>query len=278
VADPAQQPFISFLSDYGLEDAFVGVCHGVIARLCPEARVIDLTHGIPRHDVLTGALTLRNALPHLPVGVHLAVVDPTVGARGRHARRAVALRTASEGRILVGPDNGVLSLAAERLGGIVDAVDVGRSPYRLQPVSATFHGRDIFAPVAAALAGGAPLADAGEPIPIDDLATVSLPQARAADDGLYAHVVALDRFGNVILDAGHDQLGSAGLRLGAELALTAGGREHRARFVTTFADVAPGELLLYEDAEHMAALAVNHGSAAQTLGVQRAAELHLRQA
>ncbi len=275
--DPAQ-PFISFLSDYGLDDAFVGVCHGVIAGRCPSARVVDLTHGIPRHDVLTGALTLRNALPFLPAGVHLAVVDPTVGARGRHARRAVALRTASEARILVGPDNGLLSLAADRLGGAIEAVDIGRSPHRLEPVSATFHGRDIFAPVAAALAGGAPLPGVGEPIPVEDLVTVTLPQARVADDGLHAHVLALDRFGNVILDAGHDQLGAAGVRLGAELVLTAGARQHEARYATTFADVAPGELLLYEDAEHMAAVAVNHGSAAEALALGRGDELHVRRA
>ena len=277
MADRAQ-PIISFLSDYGLDDNFVGVCHGVIARLCPSARIIDLTHGIPRHDVLSGALTLRSAVPFLPAGIHLAVVDPTVGARGHQARRAVALATASERRILVGPDNGLLSLAAEQLGGVVDAVDVGRSPYRLEPVSATFHGRDIFAPVAAALAGGAALPEVGEPIAIEDLATVALPQAAADDAGLTAHVLTIDRFGNVILDAGHEHLGTAGLRLGHELELTAGARRHRARFAATFADVPPGEMLLYEDAERMVAVAVNHGSAAEALAVERGAELLVRPA
>ena len=272
----AAQPFISFLSDYGLDDEFVGVCHAVIARLCPQARVIDVTHGVRRHDVLAGALTLRNAVPFLPPGVHLAVVDPTVGAGGAEARRAVALRTASEQRILVGPDNGLLSLAAERLGGVVDAVDVGRSPQRLEPVSATFHGRDIFAPVAAALAGGAPLAGVGDPIAIEDLATVELPRAQAGPDGLHAHVLTVDRFGNVILDATHEQLAAAGLRIGVRLELTAAGGRHDARYTTTFADVAPGELLLYEDAQHMAAVAVNRGSAAHAIGVDAGAELHVR--
>ncbi len=271
-------PFISFLSDYGLDDEFVGVCHGVIASVCPQARVIDVTHGIPRHDVATGALALRNAVPFLPAGVHLAVVDPTVGARGDDARRAIALATATEHRILVGPDNGLLSLAAERLGGVVEAVDIGRSNRRLEPVSATFHGRDIFAPVAAALAAGAVLAEVGEPIAADDLARVEISQARAGDDGLHAHVLALDRFGNVILDAGHEQLGSAGLRLGTELELITDGHRHRARYAVTFADVAPGELLLYEDAQHMAAIAVNHGSAAHALGVDRGSELRVRAA
>src|SRR5579859_3412836 len=107
-------PLITFLSDYGHADDFVGVCHGVIARICPEARVIDLTHGIPRHDVRAGALALAGALPYLPVGVHLAVVDPDVGA----SRRAVALAT-GDGRRFVGPDNGLFSLAGEACGGIV---------------------------------------------------------------------------------------------------------------------------------------------------------------
>jgi S-adenosyl-L-methionine hydrolase (adenosine-forming) len=157
---------ITFLSDYGYEDDFAGVCHGVIARIAADARVIDLTHGIPRHNVRAGALVLRNALPYMPAGVHLAVVDPEVGAE----RRAVALRCPGPAgepgdgeRLLVGPDNGVLSLAAERFGGAVEAVEIGRSPWRLEPVAATFHGRDIFAPVAAHLATGRPLAEAGEP-------------------------------------------------------------------------------------------------------------------
>src|SRR5438270_6807937 len=152
-------PVIIFLSDYGLADEFVGICHGVIATICPEARVIDLTHGVERHDVRAGALILRGALPFVPAGVHLAVVDPDVGAK----RRAVALRLA-DGRQLVGPDNGLLWLAAEAGGGVVEAADIARSPLRLEPVSATFHGRDIFAPVAAHLAAGASLTQAGDPV------------------------------------------------------------------------------------------------------------------
>jgi S-adenosylmethionine hydrolase len=153
-------PVITFLSDYGLDDDFVGVCHGVIARIAPEARVIDVSHGVPRHDIRSGALMLRRALPYFPAGVHLAVVDPEVGA----ARRAVALRTAEEGRLMVGPDNGLMSLAAMRFGGVIEAVDLVRSPFRLEPTAATFHGRDIFAPIAAHLAAGTPLAEAGDPL------------------------------------------------------------------------------------------------------------------
>ena len=127
---------ITFLSDYGHDDEFVGVCHGVMARIAPDAHVIDVSHGIERHDVRSGALVLRRALPYFPPGVHLAVVDPEVGGE----RRAVAVRTAEDDRILVGPDNGLLALAIERFGGAVEAVDVARSPHRLEPTSATFHG------------------------------------------------------------------------------------------------------------------------------------------
>lgn len=267
--------FITFLSDYGLTDEYVGVCHGVMAAICPQARIIDLTHGIARHDVRAGALVLRNALAFVPAGVHLAVVDPTVGASGEHGRRAVAVRAAEPGRVLVGPDNGLLMPALQQLGGAVEAVDVGRSPRRLEPVSATFHGRDIFAPVAAALAAGEPLAALGDPLPVGELRELALPAAVLENGELRAHVVAADHFGNLILDAGHTELGALGARLGSTVELHLGGRVERARYAVTFADVAPGELLLYEDAQRMAALAVNRGSAAEVLGLQRDGELLL---
>jgi S-adenosylmethionine hydrolase len=263
--------FVTFLSDYGHQDEFVGVCHGVLAGLAPMARVIDITHGVARHDVRAGAIVLRNALPYTPAGVHLAVVDPQVGS----ARRAVALRCADEERALVGPDNGLLMLAAERFGGVVEAVDIGRSPWRLEPVSATFHGRDIFAPVAAALARGEALAGTGEPVAVEELVGLELPSATVRDGALITHVLVSDRFGNVILDAGHDDLTAVGLRLGSTLDVSARGRGHRARFATTFADVDEGELLLYEDAQRQLALAVNRGSALRSLGVGRDAELRL---
>jgi S-adenosylmethionine hydrolase len=251
---------VTFLSDYGLADDFVGVCHGVIARIAPQARIVDITHGIARHDVRAGALVLERALPYMPAGVHLAVVDPEVGAQ----RRAVALRCADEERVLVGPDNGLLALAAERFGGVVEAVEIGRSPLRLEPVSASFHGRDVFAPVAAHLAAGtAVLAEAGDPLDPAELAGLVLPRARATDDGLLAHVLQADRYGNVVLDAVHEDLAGSGLRLGR--AVTVNGR--RALYATTFADVPEGGLLLYEDGYRVLSLAVNRGSALDVLGL-----------
>ena len=271
-------PLITFLSDYGTGDEFVGVCHGVIARGCPEARVIDISHGIPRHDVRVGAITLRAALPYMPAGVHLAVVDPEVGAQ-RTARggprRAVALRTAAEDRLLVGPDNGLLWLAAERFGGVYEAVDIGRSRHRLEPVAQTFHGRDIFAPVAAALAAGEALAATGDPIAVEELVVLELPVARADGAALVAHALTIDGFGNVALNVGHDELAAFGMRLGAAIELRCGQRHARARYATTFADVEPGALLVYEDAQRMLAIAVNRGSAADELAVERDAELRI---
>lgn len=262
---------ITFLSDYGLEDDFVGVCHAVIVSICPEAKVIDLAHRIHRHDIRAGALILQSALPYAPAGVHLAVVDPDVGA----ARRAVALRLA-DGRQLVGPDNGLLSLAAENGGGVIEAVDLARSRFRLQPVSATFHGRDLFAPAAAHLAAGVELPELGDPCDPQELVALQLPRARFEDGLLIAHALRVDRFGNVQLDARHEQLAQTGLKLGRAITVqTSAGDERRATYVRTFADVGHGELLVYEDSSRRLALAVSRGDAAGQLGIGPDDELRL---
>jgi hypothetical protein len=262
---------LTLLTDYGLDDDFVGVCHAVIAGIAPDARVLDLSHGIPRHDVRTGALVLRRTLPFAPAGVHVAVVDPEVGGR----RRAIALRTAEEDRLLVGPDNGLLLPAAERFGGVAQAVEISTSPCRLTPVSATFHGRDLFAPVGAHLAAGTDLGDTGEPLEPDELVRLDLPTARLEGDEVVAHVLAVDRYGNVTLDAEHTLLARSGLRLGQQVVVEAAGREHRAVYAHAFTDVPAGELLLYEDAYRTLALAVNRGSAEEQLGVSLDAELRV---
>ncbi len=265
-------PIVTFLSDYGLEDDFVGICHGVIARICPEVRMIDITHGVTRHDVRAGALILCEALPFMPVGVHLAVVDPDVGGE----RRAVAMRV-GDGRLLVGPDNGLLSPAAGQAGGVIEVVDIARSPFALEPVSATFHGRDVFAPVAAHLAAGAPLAQAGMPCDPEQLVALSLPHPRREDGALVAHAMYIDHFGNVQLDLAPADLGRSGLSLGGwvELALESG-ESRCAQFVRTFADVAADRLLIYEDAARRLAVAVSHGDAAARLGLAVDDELRIR--
>jgi S-adenosylmethionine hydrolase len=251
---------LTLLTDYGREDDFVGVCHAVIARIAPDTRVIDLTHGINRHDVRQGALVLRGTLPYLPQGVHVAIVDPQVGTE----RRAVALRTV-DGRIFVGPDNGVLSLAAERAGGVVDAVDVSRSPHRLEPVSATFHGRDLFCPVAAHLARGDELAEAGEPLDPDAIETIVLPEPRREGDTLVAHVLTIDRFGNAALNVSHEALAGTGIVLGGQVEIQRGTEHFNAVVAHTFADVRSGDILVYEDSYRSLAIAINRGDAAATL-------------
>lgn len=262
---------ITFLSDYGHDDDFAGVCHGVIARIAPDARVIDITHGVPRHEVRAGALILRNTLAYMPAGVHLAVVDPDVGAE----RGAVALRCAEDGRILVGPDNGLLAPAAERFGGIEEAAEIRRSPFRLEPTSATFHGRDLFAPVAAHLAAGAALGDAGEPFDPQELVTLELPSPASDGEALVAHALYIDRYGNVQLDVEHGHLAGSGLRLGRALELESAGQRLPAWYAVTFADVQPGEALVYEDAYRALAVAVNRGSAAEALGLELDGEVRI---
>ena len=262
---------VTLLTDYGRDDDFVGVCHGVIRAIAPDAQIIDVTHGIPRYAVRTGAIVMRNTLPFMPVGVHVAVVDPQVGSE----RRGVALRC-HDGRVLVGPDNGLLSLAWESAGGVSLAVDVSRSPHRLEPVSATFHGRDIFAPVAARLATGVDPAEAGEPIEPATLARVHLPKSYLEDGTVVSHALTVDRFGNAGLNVSHEELVASGTALGTVVELEVRGERYLATYATTFSDVKPGELLVYEDAYRMLAVAINRGDAAGTLGLTPDAEVRLR--
>jgi S-adenosylmethionine hydrolase len=234
--------------------------------------IVDVTHGIPRYGVRQGAIVLRNAVPYVPVGVHVAIVDPQVGTE----RRGIALRT-GDNRMLVGPDNGLLSLAWEVCGGVVEAVDITRSPHRLEPVSATFHGRDIFAPVAAHLATGAELAEAGQHVEPDELQVLALPQPEVDDGNVAAHVLLVDRFGNASLDVGHADLAGSGLSLGKPVEIEVeGGERFIATFAQTFADVRPGDVILYEDAYRMLAIAVNRGDAASALRLSPDARVALR--
>jgi S-adenosyl-L-methionine hydrolase (adenosine-forming) len=262
---------VSLLTDYGNEDEFVGICHGVIRGIAPDVPVVDLTHGIERYGVREGAIVLRNSLPYVPVGVHVAIVDPQVGTE----RRGVALQTA-DGRTLVGPDNGLLSLAWETCGGVIEAVDISRSPHRLEPVSATFHGRDIFAPVAARLAAGAELGDAGQHVEPDELQVLQLPRPEVREGEVVAHVLVVDRFGNASLDVAHADLAGSGLALGKAVEIDVGGERFIAQFAQTFADVPAGDVIMYEDAYRTLAIAVNRGDAAATLRLTPDATVVLR--
>jgi len=261
---------VTLLTDYGNDSEFAGVCRGVIRRIAPDVPIVDITHGIARHSVRHGALVLRSALPYMPVGVHMAVVDPQVGTE----RRALALRCA-DGRILVGPDNGLLAPAVAMVGGATRAVSLTNTDYHLPAPGPTFDGRDVFAPVAAHLAAGAALADAGDPLDPDELQVLELPRPRSQGGALVAHALLVDVYGNVTLNAAHADIAGTGLQLGRRLEVGCSGRTRQAVFASTFADVAAGELLLYEDASRNLALAVNRGDAATELDIGPDAEVRL---
>jgi len=254
---------ITFLTDFGLQDDFVGTCHGVIKRIAPDADIVDITHGIEPTQVLQGALVLANTLPYMPEGVHLAVVDPGVGTE----RKAVALRS-GDGRLYVGPDNGLLVLAADRLGGIEGAWQLESTAYRLEPVSRTFHGRDIFAPAAAYLAGGLDPAELGHPLEPGSLVRLEVPAPVTGDGFIRAHVVIVDRFGNVQLNLTPDDLSRAGIESGTQVEIEVGLQRFYACAASTFADVRVGDIVLYEDAYGNIALAINVGNAAEMISAR----------
>jgi len=265
---------IVFLSDFGLQDEFVGICHGVIARLAPDARVIDLSHGVPPGDVLRGALLLAACLPYVPAGaVLLGVVDPGVGG----SRRPVAARSV-DGRLLVGPDNGLLSLAWGAAGGLEAAVRIDADDVVLRPTSSTFHGRDVFAPTAARLAAGAGLSSVGSPIPAATLDVVRVPPAEPSHGSVAAAVVSVDRFGNVALAMGQDDLDAAGFSRETALEVRTATRVAPARPAATFGDVAPGRLAVLIDSAGWVAVVRNGGSAAELIGALPGDRVEIRAA
>lgn len=261
---------ITFLTDFGLQDDFVGTCHGVIATIAPDARVIDVTHGVRPGHVLQGALALANTLPYMPAGVHLAVVDPGVGS----SRRALALRD-REGRLYVGPDNGLLLPAADRFGGVAEAHELANAEYSLQPVSRTFHGRDLFAPAAAHLAAGVPLEKLGPPLDPDELVRLELPRPEVGHNRIRAVALIVDRFGNVALNLRREHLEQGQLAAGARVELNCRGDRFYAVFARTFGDAPRGSLILYEDSYGSLALAVSRGSAAELLRLEEGGEIVL---
>jgi hypothetical protein len=260
--------FVTFLTDFGLQDDFVGTCHGVIKRIAPETEIIDVTHGIRPGRILQGALVLANTLPYMPVGVHLAVVDPGVGG----GRRPLALRDA-EGRHYVGPDNGLLLPAAERNGGVVEAHELANPAYALASVSRTFHGRDLFSPAAAHLSLGVPLAELGPPIDPEALVRLDIPEPEVGVNRIRATILGVDRFGNISLNLTRDHLDQASIVPGMRVELSARGERYYAVAARTFGDAGAGDLILYEDSYRNLAVAVSRGSAADLLGIEEGSEI-----
>lgn len=259
----AEPKFITFLSDFGHADDFVGTCHGVMKSIAPDVQIIDITHGIRRHDIVQGAIILANTLPYMPPSVILAVVDPGVGV----SRKPVAVCT-GDGTHLVGPDNGLLSLAIGELGGPTEAVELACSTYSLQEVCKTFEGRDLFSPAAAHLSNGVKLGNLGAPVPVSELTHIELPQVEVRDGELAAAVVYIDRFGNIQVHLSRAELENLGARLGERLEVRVGEETLSVPYVHSFAEVPPEELLLYEDSYRKISFAINQGDAARTFQVE----------
>jgi S-adenosylmethionine hydrolase len=254
--------FVSFLSDFGHQDEYVGVVHGVIARIAPGVRTIDVTHGVPAGDVRAGALALTRAVQYLPAGVVLAVVDPGVGT----SRRAIAAET--ERGCFVGPDNGLLSPAVALVGGAGRIVSLENPDFRIPSEGDTFHGRDVFAPAAAVLAAGeADIEDLGPLIDPESVTPLLLPLPEVGEGSVSGRAWWVDRFGNVQTNIGPDEVRLAGIDPDSTITVRIGASEYEVPWVATYGDVEEGDLLLHIDSAGLMALAQRGGDASQTLNL-----------
>lgn len=256
---------VSFLSDYGYDDEFVGVVHSVIRGIAPEALVIDLTHGIPAHDTRAGGLALARAVQYVAPGVILAVVDPGVGT----ARRAVAVEVGDGAGVFIGPDNGLLAPAVAMAGGATRAVELTDVRYHLPAPGATFAGRDVFAPVAGHLCTGVELDELGPPVDTSTLLPGVLPVSRTEGDVIVAEVLWVDRFGNAQLNIGPDEVPAL------RHTLTAGTIVRTATRADSYGSVPPGGVGLVTDAYGLVSVALDRHSAAGELGLEPGVELQL---
>ena len=256
--------WVTFTSDYGFDDVFVGVCKGVVARIAPDVSIIDVCHLVTAHDVGQGANSLAAAAPYLPVAVNLALVDPMSG----ESARGIVVET-NDDSLFVGPDNGLLSLAWEHRGGVRRAVEVADPSLWLETVHKTFRGRDVFAPVAAHLAAGRVLEDVGPRLDAASLVRIDMREVVNHDDHVHAEVRVVDHFGNVSLNANRADLEAAGIRFGDTVELRVGGRAVAVPFTPTYGDVPRGRLTLCEDSFRAIMLSVNAGDASKELRVRR---------
>ena len=261
--------WLTFLSDYGFEDPFLGVCKGVIARtamaLRVDTRVLDVMHMVNPQDVEQGAAVLASAVPYLPVpAVHLALVDPFRAT----PTRGIAVR-AADGSVFVSPDNGLTSQAWDVVGGAVQA-HVIDNPELWHPAPArTFRGRDVFAPVAARLAAGTPLEQVGTPVDVEELELLPVREPTVDEDHVHGEVVTVDHFGNLTLNLQATHLERAGMSLGDTVELRCSGKARTVPFLTTYGEAPRGSLVVCEDSFRTITVAMNQGSAAATLRAGR---------
>ncbi len=276
-----RRPFITFLTDFG-PDSAAAICRGVMLSIAPDATILDISHSVRKYQIRDGAFLLWIALPHMPVGIHVAVVDPGVGT----ARRPIGLRT-GRGDVLIGPDNGLLTAAGGALGGIVEARVLENRGWMLPRTSSTFHGRDIFSPIAAQLAIGGDFAEVGPGVDPGTLVTIVFPTPTVGEGVLDTSIVYIDSFGNLRLagDPGHvaAALGepAPGARFSVEFAPVDGQSTplvEEAQWVRTFGEIPPGAPLLYEDSFGNLGFADNQSNAALRLGARVDQRVRIRRA
>ncbi len=267
---PLKYETVSFLSDYGRTDEFVGVCHSVLQGLAPGLTVVDLTHDIAPFDVRAGGLALARCAQYLSPGLVMAIVDPGVGSE----RRAVAVEVGDGTSILLGPDNGVLAPAVALVGGATDAVVLDNAEHHLPAAGATFDGRDVFAPVAASLANGVPLHEVGSAIDAASLLPATLAVPREESGALVTEVLWVDHFGNAQLNIDADDLAP----FGNQIELEALGRRTVVKLVGTFADASSGAVSLIIDSYGLVAVVAERASAAEAIAVAAGDEITIRSA
>ncbi len=258
---------ISFLSDYGTVDEFVGVVHSVIRSIAPHAAVIDITHDLPPHDVRAGGLALARSAQYLCPGVVIAVVDPGVGTE----RRGIAVEVGDGASVLVGPDNGLLAPAVALCGGATRAVALDNPEYQLPAPGPTFAGRDVFAPAAAHLANGVDLTELGSPASTSTLMPGVLPVTYEEEGALVGEVLWVDRYGNAQLNIDPSEIEEMGDRV----RLRFNDASRTARRVTAFADIGPNEIGLVVDSYGLVTVVLDRHSAADELGLQPATEVRI---
>lgn len=277
--DP-ERPFISFLTDFG-PDSAPAVCRGVMLGIAPGAQIVDITHSIRKYAIRDGAFLLWTALPWMPVGVHVGVVDPGVGTE----RRPIGLLT-GRGDVLIGPDNGLLVPATTALGGLVEARELQNPEWMLARISSTFHGRDIFSPMAAHLSVGGSFADVGPAVDPASLAQLAFPSPVVGDGFLEANIVYIASFGNIHLAAGADHVARAfgavesGTRFRVELLARDGhpGHVEDVTLVRTFGEAVPATPVLYIDSSGGLGYADNQADAASRLGALVDQQVRIRRA
>ena len=253
---------ISFLSDFGAADEFVGVVHSVINSIAPYVKVIDVTHGIPHFDIRSGGLALARSAQYLSPGVVLAVVDPGVGTQ----RRAVAVEVGGGESVLVGPDNGLLAPTVALVGGADRAVSLTEINYQLPAPGPTFAGRDIFGPAAAHIASGVDLSELGDEVEVSSLVPGLMPVTSKENDGLHTEVLWVDQYGNAQINLDPAELEIKENEIN-HFEIKTAGLSRIAKKVETFEELGAGELGLTIDSYGLVALVIGRGSAAEEMKI-----------